>query len=213
MVTDGNGRGQIIAHALLKTDRQETIKSFVSIFQELNVTAFNAKVFLVDNYLNEMAVLRSLWPESKILLCPWHVRRAFKSNISSLSLSQDKKDEIRKICEGIAYARTEEHYSILCNELEEKVPRDFHKYFLDNCHACRHMSVHCWRGSSSHMGNQNREIGLRVFTGKLKRTYTQTWRYQTVLMNCYILTEGRKFRQVTKSFSLQLRQGTDAERI
>ena len=97
MVTDGNGRGQIIAHALLKSDRQETIKSFLSIFQELNVTAFNAKVFLVDNYLNEMAVLRSLRPESKILLCPWHVRRAFKSNISSLSLPQEKNDEIRKI--------------------------------------------------------------------------------------------------------------------
>ena len=55
------------------------------------------KVFLVDHYLNEMAVLRSLWPESKILLCPWHVRRAFKSNISSLSLPQEKNDEIRKI--------------------------------------------------------------------------------------------------------------------
>ena len=90
-------------------------------------------------------------------------------------MPQEKKDEARKICKGIAYARTEEHYSILCNQLEEKVPGDFHKYFLDNWHACRHMWVHCWRGSSSHMGNQNREIGLRVFTGKLKRTYTQTW--------------------------------------
>ena len=42
-------------------------------------------------------------------------------------------------------------YSVLCGELDEKVLRDFHKYFLDNWHTWRHMSVHCWRGSSPHI--------------------------------------------------------------
>ena len=113
MVMDGNGRGQIVAHALLKNERQETLKSFLSTFHELNATAIQAKVFLVDKDFNEMAVLRSLWPESEIFLCLWHVLRAFKSRISCMSEPQDKKDDIRKICQGIAYARTEEHYTVL----------------------------------------------------------------------------------------------------
>ena len=59
------------------------------------------------------------------------------------------------------------HCPLYCNELEEKAPRDFHKYFPDNRHACRHVWVHCWRGSSPHMGNQmtNR---LESFHGKVK---------------------------------------------
>ena len=41
------------------------------------------------------------------------------------------------------------------------------KYFLDNWHACRHMWVHCWRGSSPHMGNQTTNR-LESFHGKVK---------------------------------------------
>ena len=53
-----------------------------------------------------MAVLRSIWLDSKIFLCMWHVLRAFKSKISSLALPQEKKDEIRNTREGIDYERT-----------------------------------------------------------------------------------------------------------
>ena len=96
MVMDGNGRGQIVAHALLKNERQETLKSFLSTFQELNATAIQAKVFLVEKDFNEMAVLGSLWPESEIFLCLWHVLRAFKSKISCLSEPKTKKTTLRR---------------------------------------------------------------------------------------------------------------------
>ena len=85
------------------------------------------------------------------------------------------KRRTTKLGRYVTYARTEYHYKVLCTyQLEEKVPRDFHKYFLDNWHACRHMWVHCWRGSSLHTGNQTTNR-LENSHGNVKAyTFTQT---------------------------------------
>ena len=81
------------------------------------------------------------------------------------------------ICEGINYGRTEDHYKVLCTyELEEKVPRDFHKYFLDNWHTCRVFvdTCGCIAGEVLHrMGNQTRNR-LESFHGKVKAYLNMT---------------------------------------
>ena len=66
MVMDGNSKGQI-AHALLWNERQ-TLWSFLNTFTTENQTVSQSKIFLVDKDVNEMAVLKSLWPDANIFL-------------------------------------------------------------------------------------------------------------------------------------------------
>ena len=64
MAMGGNGAGQVVAHALLRNERQETLRLFLSKFKELNSATTQTKLFIVDKDFNKMAVLSELWPDA-----------------------------------------------------------------------------------------------------------------------------------------------------
>ena len=59
--------------------------------------------------------------------------------IDSLSMSQEMKDDLRKLCQEIAYARSEGQYSSLCEDLRVKSPEVFFTYFKSNGDSCEEM--------------------------------------------------------------------------
>ncbi len=63
----------------------------------------------------------------------------------------------------------------------------------------------CRRQQMTFIWEIKQQIGLRVFTGKSKRTYTQTWRCQTVWTNCYILTEGPRLNHARVNVNVSCR--------
>ena len=62
MATDGNGEGRVCAHALLKNEKQETLRVFLSKFKDLNPKTEQTKVFIVDKDFNEINLIRDIWP-------------------------------------------------------------------------------------------------------------------------------------------------------
>ena len=213
MAMDGNGKGQIVAHALLKNERQETLRSFLNTFKTENQTSSQTNVFLVDKDFNEMAVLKSLWPDANIFLCLWHVLRAFKVKISSLSLSLEMKDDLRKLCQEIAYARSEEQYSSLCEDLRVKSPEVFFTYLKSNWDSCKDMWVNSWRGECTHMGNQTTNR-LESFHGKIKAYLHPNMTISSCvdeLVKFNVSTETQSIHQtITQSVKTRYQYGEDS---
>ena len=66
MAMGGNGAGQVVAHALLRNERLETLRLFLSKFKELNSATTQTELFIVDKDFSEMAVLRELWLDAEV---------------------------------------------------------------------------------------------------------------------------------------------------
>ena len=96
MAMDGNGAGQVVDYALLRNERHETLRLFLSKFKELNSATTQTKLFIVDKDFNEMAVLRELWPDAEVFLCLFHILKSLKQRIASLAISQEKEKKKKK---------------------------------------------------------------------------------------------------------------------
>ena len=154
MDMDGNGAGQVVAHALLRNEHQETLHLFLSKLKELNSATIQTKLFIVDKDFNEMAVLRELWPDAEVFLCLFHVLKSLKQRIAILAISQEKKEELKNLCQDLVDSRTEDSYDDAFAKLREKAAEECVKYFAENWTNCREMWVEFSRKKTQHMGNR-----------------------------------------------------------
>ena len=137
MVPDKKKRKKVVAYALLRNERQETLRLFLSNFKELNSSTTQTKLFIVDKDFSEVAVLRELWPDTEVFLCLFHVLKSLKQRISSLAISQEKekkrkKEQLKNLCQDPVYSRTEDSYDDAFAKLRQKAPEEFLKYFEEN---------------------------------------------------------------------------------
>ena len=154
MAMDGNGKGRVVAHALLKNERQQTLRHFLHQFKRLNPSVEQTKIFLVDKDFNEMALIKELWPDSDIFLCLFHVLKTLQLKISSLQITADEKDKLKKLCQEVVYARSEKQYDEAYSNLQKEAPPQFTTYFTENWHNCNDMWAEFSRRRVSHMGNR-----------------------------------------------------------
>ena len=166
MAMDGNGKGRVVAHALLKNERQQTLRHFLHQFKRLNPSVEQTKIFLVDKDFNEMALIKELWPDSDIFLCLFHVLKTLQLKISSLQITADEKDKLKKLCQEVVYARSEKQYDEAYSNLQKEAPPQFTTYFTENWHNCNDMWAEFSRRRVSHMGNRTSRV--ESFHSKLK---------------------------------------------
>jgi len=143
-----------VAYALLRNERQETLRLFLSNFKELNSSTTQTKLFIVDKDFSEVAVLRELWPDTEVFLCLFHVLKSLKQRIASLAISQEKKEELKNLCQDLVDSRTEDSYDDAFAKLREKAAEECVKYFAENWTNCREMWVEFSRKKTQHMGNR-----------------------------------------------------------
>ena len=96
MAMDGNGDGQVVAYALLRNERQETLRLFLSNFKELNSATTQTKLFIVDKDFIEVAVLRELWPDAEVFLCLFHILKSLKQDCQPCNFSRKERKKQKR---------------------------------------------------------------------------------------------------------------------
>jgi len=71
-VEDCNGQSEVAAFGLSVNEENETLAWFSKKFKELNPISINTRVFITDKDMQEWTVLKSLFPESYIIICFIH---------------------------------------------------------------------------------------------------------------------------------------------
>ena len=135
MVCDGNGQGQAVAHALLADEKRDTLRALFTVFRPS--VGDQVKTVVTDKDFNEIDVVQELWPEANLVLCRFHVLKAFRQKISDLSCTADVKDHVREIVKRLVYAASEEQYNTWKEELLQKAPGEFIDYFQKNWDDCK----------------------------------------------------------------------------
>jgi hypothetical protein len=102
------GKGAPLAWMITNTDSQYPIASWLKWLHESH--GFNPKQIMIDNSDTEMAAITSAFGDSvQILICHWHILRAWKKNIAQKVMV---KPGVRKISAEVV-AHREEAFHVL----------------------------------------------------------------------------------------------------
>ena len=112
MVVDGNGKGAVAAHALVKGETKVVMTKFLEQFIEFNSDYIDqTEVIIVDRSSAELGAIQALLPKLPIHLCAWHCMEAMKTRLGKEhGLSETKKEKVKKILKRMIYAYTEAGY-------------------------------------------------------------------------------------------------------
>jgi len=112
LIEDGNGQSELAALGLLVNEEKETLAWFFKNFKELNPAIINTRVFITDMDTKKRTVLKSLFPESHMILCLFHTLRTFNREITcdKLGITPNQRDMSKHIFEKLCYSKNETEY-------------------------------------------------------------------------------------------------------
>ena len=85
-VVDKHGHGQPVAHSLLVQENVEHIKLFLSDVMTWNPSIQQA-TFVTDKDLAEINAIKCVCPNANILLCRFHIMKAFTEELNKHPVS------------------------------------------------------------------------------------------------------------------------------
>ena len=108
-----------------------------------------------DKDMTERNVLSEQFPQSKLLICLFHTLRTMRREVSTekLGISQRERSMYLEILLKLVYARNEEEYSKLYDELKN-APQRVVEYFDSNWHSIRHEWVDGLKNASCNFMNR-----------------------------------------------------------
>ncbi|GMF48919.1 unnamed protein product [Phytophthora fragariaefolia] len=110
MVIDQFGNGQTVQHSVTERNAEWHMVKVVEHFQPVNVWE-RTKVIMVDKDLNEIDVLKSMFPCAQILLCHFHVimwlRNAIRNDKKYGTYSSDELKQMDFCVAKMVYSRSE----------------------------------------------------------------------------------------------------------
>lgn len=138
MVVDGNGESEVVCLWLTQFEDKETITELVQGFKKHNSCWSSILCIMSDKDMIERSVFREQIPQSKLLICLFHTLRTMRREVSceKLGISQGERSMCLEILSKMVYARSEEEYSKLYDDLKN-APQRVVEYFDDNWHAIR----------------------------------------------------------------------------
>ena len=144
MVVDGNGESEVICLWLTQIEDKETITELVKEFKKQNVRWSSTKCIMSDKDMTERDVLSKEIPHSKLLICLFHTLRSMRreGSCEKLGISTGERSMSLEILSKMVYARSEEEYGELYENLKN-TPRNVieYYYFDKNWHTIRHQWV------------------------------------------------------------------------
>lgn len=171
LVEDGNGQSEVAALGLLVNEEKETLAWFFKKFKELNPASINTRVFITDKDMKERTVLKSLFPESYMVICLFHTLRTFNREITcdKLGITPNQRDMSKHVFEKLCYSKNELEYMQIYTDFinSELTPHQVVTYFNKNWHNIREQWV---TGLTSESGNflNSTNNRLESFNSKLK---------------------------------------------
>lgn len=134
-VADGNRRGQVVGYGILKDERAVTLRSLFHEFEKHSNVSGNVKVVMVDKDLNEISKVLEVYPQVKIMLCRFHVLKAFRSGTAD-HCDKEHREQVRGLIETMVYSSSEEEYKDALGEIANVSP-EFIDYFERYWSTCK----------------------------------------------------------------------------
>ncbi|RLN06541.1 hypothetical protein BBJ28_00021182 [Nothophytophthora sp. Chile5] len=133
------------------------------------------KVIVVDKDLNEVQVLKRMFPDSRVLLCHFHVikwlAKAVRDDKKYGTYPSEVLKQLDHCVSNMVYAKVEEDLQDYADEFKTLACRGDREalwsYFQDNWMDCKEMWVTAFRMHLPHFRN-NTNNRLESFFGKLK---------------------------------------------
>lgn len=175
MVIDEHGVGQPVQHSLIETNSDWHMICALHHFLRAHPTsAESLKVVMADKDLNEIRVVRGVFPFIDVLICTFHVIKylnqvAKKGDYGRLAAPDLKDlDSLLRLCvHAKSLADYEEHLQDLHGFCEQVGFMDFFDYFCRNWDNCQEMWVEYFRYKLPYF-RVNTNNHLESFFGKLK---------------------------------------------
>ena len=183
MVVDGNGESEIVCLWLTQFADKELVQGF----KKSNPNWSLIKCIMSDKDMTERIVLHEQIPQSKLLICLFHTLQSMRREISceKLGISQGERSVCLEILSKMVYARNEEEYSKLYDDLKS-LPQRIVEYFDDNWHSIRHEWVDGLKNASCNFMNRtnNRVESTNQKLKSVISRYSGVTKFFQDLMKC-----------------------------
>ncbi|ELU01825.1 hypothetical protein CAPTEDRAFT_191966 [Capitella teleta] len=115
MCQDGDGHGRIVAYAIVWNESYLRIQSILTTFKEKNYCG-NLRSMVMDKDLTEIKVVKEVFPDLPVIICKFHVLKAFKKETSRISCMQTR-EEACSLLQKIVLASSSDVYDQLYADL------------------------------------------------------------------------------------------------
>ncbi|KAE9303831.1 hypothetical protein PR003_g21906 [Phytophthora rubi] len=110
-VTDFFERGQYVQHALVLAETKDNLRLAIECFQRCNPAWAKIRVFVTDKAFHEKDVLFENFPQTRQLLCTFHVIAWLERQAGRLSTgTADHKDKLKATLTSLVTAKSETEY-------------------------------------------------------------------------------------------------------
>ncbi|OWY95998.1 hypothetical protein PHMEG_00033849, partial [Phytophthora megakarya] len=173
MMTDFFGKGQYVQHAWVKAETKEHLRLAIMCFQENNPFWTKVKVFVTDKAFHEKAVLAEAFPESRQLLCLFHVVAWLEKQAAKLSTGTAlEKEKLKAALSALVYSTSQRQYDedkhYLLKVLKNNEDHELYRFFMVNWDVRKEEWALFERGNVPHWGNHTNNR-LESKWGKIKQ--------------------------------------------
>lgn len=151
MSIDGNGESEIVCLWIVQSEDKSTLINLLVEFKKHNESSSLIQCVMTDKDITEQDVIREQLPQAALVICLFHTLRTMRREVSceKLGISQSERVMSLELLSKMAYARSEEAYLQIYNELTECAPKGVLEYFNENWHTIRNewvdglKNLHC----------------------------------------------------------------------
>ena len=175
-------KSEVAFMALMSDETNKTMEFAISSFKQICLRY--TLIFIVDKDFGQLAVLSSLFPESRILLCIFHAIKFIKNLVATAPVVVEKKKAILDQFKTTLYSNTEEIFQEenakflkVCGNITVKSggnQTSLAAYYLRNWKSCESMWVRCFRKSLPSLGDNTSNRVERYFW-TIKKAFKDTF--------------------------------------
>ncbi|XP_047141453.2 uncharacterized protein LOC124816342 [Hydra vulgaris] len=130
-VVDQHGMGRPVVQSIVYREDQAHLRMFLIRSQEwAGFNTFLTSIFVIDKAQAEISVLQAIFPDNRILLCRFHVSKAFVHKIKKSNLISNDKESLYKATKRLLYGNQQTCNEALLN-IQETFP-EFYTYLTNN---------------------------------------------------------------------------------
>ncbi|XP_066923591.1 zinc finger SWIM domain-containing protein 3-like [Clytia hemisphaerica] len=165
LVEDSLGQSEVVGVALLINETKENLTWLINKFADENPTK-KIRVVMADKDVNERNRIAEILGVP-ILICLFHALKAFKRELSTLSLTKTVKEDAKTLFEKMCYAWSQEEFEKFEKQFEALESPDLVAYYKTNWKPISKEWVRCFKAESGDFLNSTNNR-LESFNSKLK---------------------------------------------
>nr|XP_047137127.1 uncharacterized protein LOC124813736 [Hydra vulgaris] len=125
-VVDQHGMGRPVVQSIVYREDQAHLRMFLIRSQEwAGFNTFLTSIFVIDMAQAEISVLQVIFIDNRILLCRFHVSKAFVHKIKKSNLISNDKESLYKATKRLLYGNQQ-----TCNEALLNIQETFPEFYL-----------------------------------------------------------------------------------